>query len=337
MLKELSELHGVSGDESRVRSYLTSKIARHATHIMEDAYGNLIVRIGKEKKPRVMLAAHMDEVGLMIAGIEKNGLLRFHAIGIISNVLMAKRVLIGKDNILGVIGHKPIHLAKDDDLKKIPTTKNLFIDIGVSSKEAASKLVQVGDYATFDTRYMEHGDIVQGKAFDNRIGCFVLLQLILYSDLPMHCVFTVQEEVGLRGALIAAHRLKPDVGIAIDTTSSGEWPEERDVPQYPVIGSGPVITIADKSVICDEKVVGLLRETAQRENIPYQVKKPMIGGTDAGAMHLVEAGVRAGVVSIAARYVHSPLAFASKRDISATVKLVSCSIENIIRKEKQWV
>jgi putative aminopeptidase FrvX len=172
---------------------------------------------------------------------------------------------------------------------------------------------------------------------DNRVGCFILLQLIRNSDLSMYCVFTVQEEVGLRGARIAAHRLKPDVGIAIDTTSSGEWPEERDVPQYPVIGSGPAITIADRSVICDEKVVGLLRETAERESIPYQVKRPMIGGTDAGTMHLVEAGVRAGVVSIPARYIHSPLAFASKRDISATIKLVSCSIENIMRKEKQWV
>ena len=337
MLKELSELNGVSGDESRVRSYLTSKIARHAAHFMEDAYGNLIVRIGKEKKPRVMLAAHMDEVGLMITGIEKNGLLRFYAIGIMPNVLMAKRVLIGKDNNLGVIGHKPIHLAKGDDLKKIPKTKSLFIDIGVSSKEAAGKIVQVGDYATFDTKYREHGDIIQGKAFDNRIGCAMLLQLIQDSDLPVYCVFTVQEEVGLRGARIAAHRLKPDVAIAIDTTSSGEWPEERDVPQYPVIGSGPTITIADRSVICDEKVVRVLRETAERESISYQVKRPMIGGTDAGTMHLVEAGVRAGVVSIAARYIHSPLAFASKKDISATIKLVSCSIENIMRKEKQWV
>jgi putative aminopeptidase FrvX len=150
MLRELSELNGVSGDESRVRSYLTSKIAGYAAHSMEDAYGNLIVRIGKEKKPRVMLAAHMDEVGLVITGIEKSGLLRFYAIGMMPNVLMAKRVLIGKESILGVIGHKPIHLAKKDDLKKIPKIEDLFIDIGVSSKEDAGKMVQVGDYATFD-------------------------------------------------------------------------------------------------------------------------------------------------------------------------------------------
>lgn len=336
MLKELSELNGVSGDESRVRAFITREINKHAADLTEDAYGNLIVRNGKGKKPKIMLAAHMDEVGLMITGIEKTGLLRFQAIGIMPNVLMAKRVSIGKDNVLGVIGHKPIHLAKGDDLKKIPKMKDLFIDIGASSKEAASKIVQVGDYATFDTQYGENGDIIRGKAFDNRIGCFILLQLIKHSELPMYCVFTVQEEVGLRGARIAAHRLKPSVAFAIDTTSSGEWPEERDLPQYPMIGFGPAITIADRSVICDEKVVRILRETAEREEIPYQMKRPMVGGTDAGTMHLVEAGVRAGVVSIPARYIHSPLAYASKKDISATTDLVRCSVESILRKEKEW-
>ncbi|UCF71335.1 MAG: M20/M25/M40 family metallo-hydrolase [candidate division WOR-3 bacterium] len=336
MLKELSELNGVSGDESKVREFIRSKIGKYAADLMEDAYGNLIVRIGKAKKPSVMLAAHMDEVGLMITGVEKTGLLRFRAIGMMTNVLLAKRVLIGKDSVLGVVGHKPIHLAEDDDLKKMPKMKDLFIDIGASSKEDASKIVEIGDYATFDTKFGENGGIIRGKAFDNRIGCFIMLQLIEQSELPMYCVFTVQEEVGLRGARIAAHRLKPSVALAIDTTSSGEWPEERDLPQYPAIGAGPAITIADRSVICDAKVVKVLRETAEREKIPYQMKRPMVGGTDAGTMHLAEAGVRAGVVSIPARYIHSPLAFASKKDISATTDLVRCGIESICRKEKEW-
>ncbi|UCD20320.1 MAG: M20/M25/M40 family metallo-hydrolase [candidate division WOR-3 bacterium] len=336
MLKALSELNGVSGDESKVREFIRNKIGKYATDLMEDAYGNLIVRLGKSKKTSVMLAAHMDEVGLMITGIEKTGLLRFRAIGMMTNVLMAKRVLIGEDGVLGVIGHKPIHLAEDDDLKKMPKMKDLFIDIGASSKEEASEIVQIGDYATFDTKFGENGEIIRGKAFDNRIGCFIMLQLIEQSKLPMYCVFTVQEEVGLRGARIAAHRLKPSVALAIDTTSSGEWPEERDLPQYPAIGSGPAITIADRSVICDAKVVKVLRETAEREKIPYQMKKPMVGGTDAGTMHLAEAGVRAGVVSIPARYIHSPLAFASKKDISAATDLVRCCVEDICRKEKEW-
>jgi putative aminopeptidase FrvX len=332
MLKELCEMPGVSGDEGRVRDYLKKKIEKKVTEIFEDPYGNLIAWKGSPRGLRIMLAAHMDEVGLMITGIEKNGLLRFHAIGIMPHVLLAKRVLIGKDNVCGVIGHKPIHLTQDEEMKKIPKLKTLFIDIGAASKEAASKLVALGDYATFDTEFRENGDLISGKAFDNRIGCHVLLQLI-ESDLPLYYAFTVQEEVGLRGAGIAAYRMRPDIAFAIDTTSSGEWPEDRDVPQYPVIGEGPAITVADRRVICDPKIVEVLRKTAQEENIPYQVKRPMVGGTDAGTMHLVHAGVRTGVVAVPARYIHSPLAIASKKDIAAAVKLIDRSIRKLMRKE----
>ncbi len=337
MLKELCELNGVSGDEGRVCSYIKSQIAGHAASVSEDAYGNLFVTVGNGKRPRVMLAAHMDEVGLMVSGITKEGLLKFSAIGMGPNVLMAKRVLVGEERIPGVIGHKPIHLAKDEEMKKTPKTKDLFIDIGARSLDDAAKVVQKGDHATFDTRYMENGDIVSGKAFDNRVGCYILLRLLLESDLPVCYTFTVQEEVGLRGAKIAAQRVEPDVAIAVDTTSSGEWPEEDDAPQFPVMGSGPTITIADRSVICDQRVVTLLRDTAEKKKIPYQIKRPMIGGTDAGPMHLAGAGVRAGVVSVAARYIHSPLAFASKRDIARAIELLGAGIERILKKDEKWI
>ena len=337
MLKELSELTGVSGNEDSVRAFIRGKIEKRVDEIVEDPYGNLIVRRGKRCKPRIMLAAHMDEVGLMITGIDKEGLLKFHARGIMPGVLLAKRVSIGKDRISGVIGHKPIHLAKKEEMQKMPDLRSLFIDIGVSSKDAAGKLVQIGDYATFDTEFSENGDIIQGKAFDNRIGCFILLQLILKSDLPLYYAFTVQEEVGLRGAKIAAYRVKPDIALAIDTTSSGEWPGEDDTPQYPAIGKGPTITIADRSVICDEELVSILRETAEQENIPYQIKRPMVGGTDAGTMHLSREGVRTAVIAVPARYIHSPLSFASKKDIAAAGKLIDFSIQKIMGKEKTWV
>jgi putative aminopeptidase FrvX len=336
-LKELSELNGVSGDEIRVREYIKKRIRKYATRISEDPYGNLIVRKGSDKGPRIMLAAHMDEVGLMITGIEKSGLLRFHAIGMMSNVLMAKRVFIGKDKVLGVIGHKPIHLAKEEELKKVPKIKDLFIDIGRSSKKDAGKVVQVGDYASFGTEYRENGNSIQGKALDNRIGCFILLRMIMESDLSAFYSFTVQEEVGLRGARIAADRVRPDVAIAVDTTSSGEWPEEGDTPQYPALGAGAVVTTADRSVICDDKLVRTIRETAEREKIPYQDKRPMIGGTDAGSMHVAGAGVRSAVISVPARYIHSPLSFAHKGDILAVEKLLSCSMRNIMGKEQEWV
>ena len=332
MLKELCEMPGVSGDEGRVRQYIRKKIEHKVDDIVEDPYGNLIVRKGSSKGPRILLAAHMDEVGLMITGIEKSGLLRFHSIGIMPHVLLAKRVLIGDNKVCGVIGHKPVHLTKDEEMKKTPNTKGLFIDIGAACKEAASKLVTVGDYATFDTEFRENGDLIKGKAFDNRIGCHVLMRLI-ESDLPLYYAFTVQEEVGLRGAGIAAYRVKPDIAFAVDTTSSGEWPGEKDVPKYPVIGKGPTVTVADRRVICDPEIVQTLRKTAEAERIPYQIKRPMVGGTDAGTMHLVREGVRCGVVAVPARYIHSPLAVASKRDIAAAVKLVDRSIRKIMRKD----
>lgn len=336
-LKELCELHGVSGDEVRIKDQIVRKVKRYAADLFEDPYGNLIIRKGDSTKPRVLLAAHMDEVGLMITGIEKSGLLKFRSIGMLPNVLMAKRVYIGDNKKLGVIGHKPIHLAKDDELKKMIKTKDLFIDIGVSSKEEALKVVQIGDYASFGTAYSENGDIVKGKALDNRIGCFILLQMIMESDLPVHYAFTVQEEVGLRGAGIVASRVKPDVAIAVDTTSSGEWPGDGDSPQYPVLGKGAVITVADRSVICDDDLVRMIRKTAEKEKIPYQDKKPMIGGTDAGSMHLTGEGVRSAVISVPARYIHSPLSYASKKDISAVKDLLNCSINNVIGKGKEWI
>jgi endoglucanase len=337
MLQELSELPGVSGDESRVRAFVQGKLPRSGAEILTDVYGNLIVNAAANRKPRVMVAAHMDEVGLMVSGITKEGLLKFKAIGMGPNVLMAKRVLVGNEKIVGVIGHAPIHLTKREDREKIPEIDSLFIDIGASSKERAAEMVRVGDYAVFDTRYKENGDTIQGKAFDDRVGCYVLLQLLLETDLPVCYAFTVQEEVGLRGAQIAAHRVKPDVAIAVDTTSSGEWPEDRDLPQYPVMGAGPVITIVDRSVICDQRVVSLFRQTAEERGIPYQLKRPMIGGTDAGPMHLSGAGVRAGVISVAARYIHSPLSFASKEDIGRTVQLIRQGLERIMKEGKQWV
>lgn len=337
MLRELCAMPGVSGDEGRVRAFLTAKMPADEVNVSTDAYGNLIVDRAADQRPRIMLAAHMDEVGLMITGITKDGLLKFKAIGMGPNVLMAKRVLVGKERVVGAIGHAPIHLTKREERDKIPEADTLFIDIGAASKETAAQKVQIGDYAVFDTLYQEHGDTIQGKAFDDRVGCYVLLRLLLESDLPVCCAFTVQEEVGLRGAQIAAYRVKPDVAIAVDTTSSGEWPDDRDVAQYPVMGQGPTITVADRSVICDRGVVALLRETAEEKSIPYQLKRPMIGGTDAGPMHLTAAGVRTGVVSVAARYIHSPLAFASKEDIERTVRLLGAGIERLMKEGKKWV
>lgn len=336
MLKALSEFIGVSGGEYKVREFIKNKIQNDVSEIVEDPYGNLIVKKGEETVPKIMLAAHMDEVGFIITGIGKKGLLKFKTIGINPQVLPAKSVLIGRDMIPGVIGHKPLHQAKEEEKGKIPDIKNLFIDVGASSKEEANKLIQIGELGTFDTKFCEYDDIVCGKAFDNRIGCYILIQLIKNTDFPIYYAFTTQEELGLRGARIVAYRVSPQIAIAVDTTTSGEWPADKDIAQYPEIGKGPVITIADRSIICDKKLVSLLEAAAQENDIPYQFKKPMIGGTDAGSIHLTKEGIRTAVVQTSARYIHSPLSIASKKDIEAGIKLLTNSIQKILKEETLW-
>jgi len=330
MLKELCELLGVSSQEEKVRDFIRQNVQDHAQEIIEDPYGNLIVRKGPVTKPKLMLAAHMDEVGFMIMHIEKNGLLKFNPIGIGVHTLLAKRVIIGKERIPGVIGAKPAHLVQEDELKKWPDIKNLFVDIGAASKEAASKLVEIGDCGTFDTAYREVGDTMYGKAFDNRLGCYMLIDLIRNYDLPGYYVFSVQEEMGLRGARIAGFRVAPDVALAIDTTGSAEWPTDKDVPGVPVIGGGPVITVSDLSIICDRRLVDLLMETARAHGITYQIKKPGVGGTDAGPIHLVRSGVPTAVLSLPARYIHSPLSMASRNDLTRGIKLLTLTVEKIL-------
>lgn len=338
MLKELCEIIGVSGDEEKVREFIKENICKDVDEISEDAYGNLIVRKGRIKKGRrILLTAHMDEVGLMVTGIDKNGLLRFKTIGVPPETWSAKRVLIGKNRIPGVVGHKPVHLADKEELKRRVQDESLFIDVGAASQEEANRLVEIGDTGTFDTPFYENHHLIFGKALDNRIGCYILIHLIKNTDLGCHYAFTVQEEVGLRGAMIVAYRVSPDMAIAIDTTSSGEFPSEKDLPQYPVLDGGPVITIADMSLICDRRIVTLIERTAKENGIPLQHKQPMIGGTDAGSIHLTKEGIPSGVISVPARYIHSPLSIASRKDIELTVKLVLSSVERILKGvETKW-
>lgn len=338
MLAELSECIGVSGSENRVRSLIRSAIEHDVDDIVEDAYGNLIAHRGKRSAAKILLAAHMDEVGFMITGITKDGYLKFQTIGILPHVLLAKKVIIGEDDIPGVIGHKSVHLTTDDERKKMPAVKSLFIDIGARSRDDAQKMVEIGTHGTFDTRFSQEGDIIYGKAFDNRIGCYILVRLIKTMACPCLFAFTTQEEVGLRGARIVAYTAAPRVALAIDTTASGEWPseDEEDMPRYPEIGKGPVVTITDRSVIADRKLVSLLRNTAKANRIPYQYKKPGIGGTDAGSIHLNREGVRAAVVQTPARYIHSPMSIASMRDINNGIRLIQATVEHIQSEGAKW-
>jgi endoglucanase len=333
LLEKLSNACGVSGNEGEVREIIENEIRDLVDEIKVDALGNLIAfKKAKNKKPKVMLAAHMDEVGLMVKFIEKTGYLRFAKVGGIDDrVLPAKHVLVGKEKIPGVIGIKPLHLARrDDELKKVIKTDTLYIDIGASSEEEAKKFVKRGDYVTFATRFERTGDVIKGKAFDDRVGCYMLIEVLKETyNFPIYAVFTVQEEVGLRGARVSAHRIEPDFAFALEATPAGDFPEKRDISPAPVLRQGPVITVVDKTMIADRGLVEHLVKIAQEENIQFQFKRPNIGGTDAGRIHLAKAGCRACAIAVACRYSHSPVSFCSILDIENMVKLVKASLKKL--------
>lgn len=330
LLKELSEARGVSGREGEIRSIVFRHIREHIDEHRVDALGNLIAirkaRISADVPvPRkVMLAAHMDEVGLMITEITKSGLLRFQPCGGIDpRLLLAKKVLIGDNKVPGVIGVKPIHKLKAEELNQVPKYEQMAIDIGVTSQSAAEALTHVGDYATFDTAYEELGPYAKGKAFDDRAGCAVLVELLKH-DYPfdLHAVFTVQEEVGLRGARVAAYSVEPDCAIALEGTIADDLPKKKDVSPTSRLGGGPVITVMDRTFIAH---TGMLRHTvavAEKLGIPYQFKQPGIGGTDAGAIHLTREGIPSLTLAVPCRYIHSPVALLYLKDFEHTVTLV---------------
>ncbi len=334
LLKRLAEASGVSGNENEVRELILSEIKRHVDSSHIDAMGNLIVtKRGRKNRPRVMLAAHMDEVGLMVVNIEKTGMLKFRAVGgIDERVLLSKQVVIGKDKTRGVIGSKPIHLiwSKEEERKRVPKIDELFIDIGANSLEDAQKAVKIGDYAAFATKFANLGPTFKGKAFDDRAGCALLVELIK-KPLPVtiHAAFTVQEEVGLRGARIAAYKIEPDIAIVLEGTAAGDFPEKRDLSKAAEIGKGPVITIMDRTVICDRGLVDLAVATAGKYRIPYQLKRPGVGGTDAGRIHITKAGCKTLVFSVPCRYVHSPVSIVSRSDFVNCARLLERTLKTL--------
>lgn len=331
-LKQLSEAVGVTGREDKVREIVIEAIAGQVDEVRVDSIGNVIAlkKGDRASALRVMVAAHMDEVGLMINHIEKSGELRFYKVGGLDDrILPAKMVWIGDEQVPGVIGAKPVHLTERQERNKVIKYNNLVIDIGASSQEEAQKQVKVGDYATFATEFVEldpdgeNWRAVRGKAFDDRAGCAVLIEL-LKTQYPfdLYGVFTVQEEVGLRGARVAAFAIEPDLAFVLEGTAANEIPTKKDVSPSTRMGQGPAITIMDRSFFADRRLVRLLVDTAEALGIPHQFKQPGIGGTDAGAIHRSKVGVPSITVSVPCRYIHSPAAMLSLDDFDNTVTLM---------------
>lgn len=335
-LEELSEAMGVSGHEDEVRQIITDVIADQVDEYRVDSIGNVIAlnKGDGSSDLKVMVAAHMDEVGFMISQIEESGMLRFFKVGGLDDrILPAKMVWIGDKKVPGVIGAKPVHLTERKERDKAIKYKKLTIDIGASSKAEAEKLVQRGDYATFATEFVELDPAgeswrtVRGKAFDDRAGCAVLIEL-LNTQYPfdLYAVFTVQEEVGLRGARVAAFAVEPDLAFVLEGTGANEIPTKKDISPSTRLGHGPAITVMDRSFIADKRLVRLLIDTAKELGIPYQIKQPGIGGTDAGAIHRTKEGVPSVTVSVPCRYIHSPAAILSLDDFDHTAQLVQESL-----------
>ncbi len=312
LLRELCEAIGVSGDEGDIRRLIIKHIRDHVEDLQIDAMGNLLAikRGTGASSLRVMAAAHMDEVGLMVLGFDSDGAIRFHEVGGIDDrILPGTRVLVGKDRIPGVVSWVPIHLNKSEETVSMD---RLRIDVGANSKDGAQNGIERGDLIAFDSRLEELGPTVRGKAFDDRAGCASLIKLIQGEPFPFDlCVaFTVQEEVGLRGAKVAAQHFAPEVAFVLESTACHDLPQDPLEPDQTTItrlGGGPAITVMDRSMISAPRLVQHLVRVADQHGIPHQFRSPQhAGGTDAGAIHKTGIGVPSVVIANPCRYLHGP-------------------------------
>ncbi len=310
-LETLCCLEGVTGGEDEVRDYILERAMPHADEICTDALGNLMVFKKGAVTPakRVMLCAHMDEVGLIVTRVTDEGYLRFsQAGGLDRRVILGKKVFVGPGRVLGVVGSKAVHMTTAEQRKKLPEMRDMYIDIGAASKEEAEKLVHIGDLAAFDDTVVRFGDgFIKAKAIDDRVGCAAMLKLI-ESDIPCDCwfAFTVQEEVGTRGATVAAKSIKPDVALILEGTTAADIPGAEGAERVCELGKGIVIPFMDRGTIYDKTLFKTLTRLAEENEVPWQTKTKISGGTDASAVQRSEAGVAVAAVSVPVRNIHSP-------------------------------
>ncbi|MBS4536259.1 M42 family metallopeptidase [Clostridium sp. D2Q-14] len=333
LLKRLTEASGVSGNEKEVRDIIIDEIKDYVDDYEIDKIGNIIVhKKGMKNGPKLLLAAHMDEVGLMVSDIKDSGLIKFITVGgIDKRVLVSKRVNIGKNKIPGVIGAKPIHLQKPDERKKALDLKQLYIDIGTYSKEETEKLIKIGDYITFDSDYVEFGDnLIKAKALDDRVGCSILIKL-LQSDIEydLYASFTVMEEVGLRGAGPAAFKVNPDISIILEGTTCADLSDIDEHLKATKLGDGPAISLIDKTTYFDKELRKLLVNVAKENNINFQYRKTSVGGNDSGSIHLLKEGSKTIAISVPCRNIHSPINVMNKLDYEDTSKLLELYLRKI--------
>jgi tetrahedral aminopeptidase len=329
LLKRLTDTFSTSGNEDAIRAVILQEVKGLADETRVDALGNLIVRKGKLARngdgKRIMIAAHMDEIGLIVSHVDDQGFVRFTGIGgVYPHNLPGGRVHFA-NGVRGVIGVEPVeHGAGSAGLDK------MYIDVGASSRKDCP--VKVGDVAAFERPFLDMGDRLAAKSMDDRVGCAVAIEALRRLKSTPHelyFVFTTQEEVGTRGAQTSAYGIDPDLGFSIDVTGWGDTPGKKDLSV--MLGSGPAIKIRDGGMLADPRVIEWMTRTAERKNIPYQREVLLGGSTDARAMQLVRGGIPVGCISIPCRYVHSPSEIVDIRDVENAVSLVTALLQSPVK------
>ena len=332
ILRELTALDGVSGEENSVRDYIISKIEGHCEYKIDPLGSIIAFKKGKNRSnKKLMVDAHMDEVGLIITSVTSGGFLGFSAVGGIDTaVLMFRRVRIG--NINGVITGKPIHLISAEERKKLPKADSLYIDIGASSKEEALKLVRIGDRAVICGEYTQMGSKIKAKAIDDRAGCAILISLLMAdSDYDFYATFSVQEEVGLRGAKAVAFTVEPDSAIVLEATTAADIAGVEASKRVCLLGEGPAVSFMDRATVYDRDYYN----AALKSGIKCQPKAAVAGGNNSGAVHLSRGGVRTLAISVPCRDIHSPSCVAAAEDIKNAARLAQYMIKGICSGEIQ--
>jgi endoglucanase len=333
LLKELCLTDGISGDENAVRDLIISKIKLVCDYSI-DNLGNLICFKKGRKKPKkkLMICAHMDEVGLMVTYIRADGTLSFNCVGGIDpSVIIGRQVRIGKDRISGVVGSTAVHNLSKEDRDKAPEVDSLYIDIGAESKEEAEKYVSLGDSVFFDSEFTElGGSRVKSKALDDRAGCAMMIKLLHEKlEYDTYFVFNVQEEIGLRGSGASAFSVAPDFAIVLEATTAADIDGSEGVDKVCCLGSGPVVSFMDRRTIYDKELYQLAFDTAKELDLPCQTKTKIAGGNDAGAVHISGKGVRTIAVSLPCRYLHSASCVIAEKDTEPSYQLVRRLAERI--------
>ena len=329
LLKDLCMLNGTSGDEKNVRDFIISHLPEDCDYAV-DSLGNLIVNKKGETEPKnkVALFAHMDEVGFIVTYITEDGFVNVASVGGIDNsALFGKKLTI--NGCVGVAGAKAIHQCSSDEAKKIPEITDVSVDFGFESREEAEKYISLGDFGYFKSDFIEFGnDMIKSKALDDRLGCAVMLELLQEkSKINYTCVFTVQEEIGTRGATVSAYTVNPDYAIVIETTTASDIPDTPENKKVCKVGKGAVVSFMDRGTIYNKDLYKKAREIADKNDIANQTKTVVAGGNDASAIHKSAGGIKTIAVSLPCRYIHSSASVGSKVDMESVKSLANALLE----------